>query len=179
MNAPFSCDGILRNPQHLWFRAIDVAAAPHQVFPWLMQLRVAPYSYDWIDNFGRQSPTVLAKPLPPLAEGQRAMHVFTVVSFATDRQLTLRLRQPWWIALWADMALTYRLETNENGCRIVVKMFTLYPATPFGWIARLCLPTGDWIMMRKQLRTIRKLAEETKEIDVCRKKKRFVSEPVK
>jgi hypothetical protein len=52
----FPCDVHLRNASAQYFRGISVRAAPAVLFRWLCQLRVAPYSYDWIDNGGRQSP---------------------------------------------------------------------------------------------------------------------------
>ena len=53
---PYPCDEMLRDPDQVMFRAVDVEAPQGHVFRWLCQLRLAPYSYDWIDNFGRQSP---------------------------------------------------------------------------------------------------------------------------
>ena len=53
---PFPCDRWLPGADDALFRAVDVDAPARVVFRWLCQLRVAPYSYDWIDNFGRTSP---------------------------------------------------------------------------------------------------------------------------
>ena len=41
--------------QH-WVRAIDLDASAELVMGWVTQLRRAPYSYDWVDNFGRRYP---------------------------------------------------------------------------------------------------------------------------
>ena len=54
-------------------------APAEAVWPWVAQVRLAPYSYDWIDNRGRRSPRKLAGlPEPRVGEsftcvGGRAM----------------------------------------------------------------------------------------------------------
>ena len=39
-----------------YYRGITIRASPETVFRWLCQMKAAPYSYDWLDNLGRQSP---------------------------------------------------------------------------------------------------------------------------
>src|SRR5439155_144736 len=86
--AAFPCDGHLVPADEAVFRAVDVDAPAAVVFRWLCQLRVAPYSYDWIDNFGRQSPPQLTPGLDDLQRGQTVMGVFELVDFERDRHLT-------------------------------------------------------------------------------------------
>jgi hypothetical protein len=52
----FACDGLIDGADSALFRAVSVASTPVVLFRWLCQLRVAPYSYDWLDNGGRRSP---------------------------------------------------------------------------------------------------------------------------
>jgi hypothetical protein len=150
---PFPCDDL--GPGEPLFRAIDIAAPPAIVFRWLCQLRVAPYSYDWLDNRGHQSPRELTPGLEKLEVGQRVMKIFKLVEFEQDRSITLVLdRMTNW---FGDLALTYRVTPTATGSRLVVKMLLTKPPGIAGLFAKL-LPAGDLVMMRKQLRTIRALA---------------------
>ena len=156
--APFPCDELLAGPDDVLFRAIDVAARPSVVFRWLCQLRVAPYSYDLLDNFGRTSPRELTPGVDDLASGQRVMTIFTLVDFERDRHLTLRLDRA--RQLFGDIALTYRVSPVGASSRIVVKIVVRRPQGVMRVLAPL-LPAGDLVMMRKQLRTLKQLAERT------------------
>lgn len=55
----YPCDDLVPAPTWSAWRAVTVAAVPEALWPWLVQLRLAPYSYDWIDNLGRRSPQTL------------------------------------------------------------------------------------------------------------------------
>ncbi|HEY6397605.1 MAG TPA: hypothetical protein VIX82_09150, partial [Solirubrobacteraceae bacterium] len=87
------CDQHLGDAEDSLWRAVDVEAPVSVVFRWLCQLRVAPYSYDWIDNGGRRSPESLTPGLEQLAIGQRFMEIFELVAFDPDRQITLIMRR--------------------------------------------------------------------------------------
>ncbi len=82
---PFPCDHYVELADAAYFRGITVHAAPAVLFRWLCQLRMAPYSYDWIDNAGRRSPPTLTPGMENLAIGQSVMRIFTLVEFARDR----------------------------------------------------------------------------------------------
>jgi len=154
----FPCDGLIEADDELW-RAIDVAAPAATTFRWLCQLRAAPYSYDWIDNWGRRSPRQLTDGLDQLAVGQRAMTIFRLVAFEPGRHLTMRLVDPGGRRAFGDVAVTYEaVSTGPSTSRIVVKMLVRRPRGPFRLLAPL-LPAGDLIMMRKQLRNLKALAE--------------------
>jgi len=49
---------------------VGVAAPVEAVWPWVAQVRLAPYSYDWVDNLGRRSPRELVG-LPEPQVGER------------------------------------------------------------------------------------------------------------
>jgi len=154
----FACDRFVANPNDALYRALSVSAPPALLFRWLCQLRAAPYSYDWIDNLGRRSPRSLTPGLDRLQVGQRIMTFFQLAAFEPDRHITAVLDRAG--ALFGDLAITYLLVPEaEERCRLVVKIAVAYPRTPIGAAMRGLLPPGDLVMMRKQLLTLRKLAE--------------------
>ena len=61
--ASYPCEAFVPDPELAVFRAIDISAPVPVVFRWLCQLRVAPYSYDLLDNLGRRSPKS-CRPVP-------------------------------------------------------------------------------------------------------------------
>jgi hypothetical protein len=157
---PFACDDFLTSPDDVLFRAISIDAPAAVVYRWLGQLRVAPYSYDWLDNFGRRSPRKLTPGLGELAVGDRVMTIFRVTAFEADRQVTVVLDLPHVPkALAGEGAVTYEaIPVSDGRCRLVVKLLLRYPPGP-GQAARWFLPAADLVMMRKQLLTLKQLAE--------------------
>ncbi len=155
--AAYPCDGLIESPDRAVYRGVDVAAPDHLVFRWLCQLRAAPYSYDLVDNFGRRSPRRLIEGLDRLVVGQRFMRIFHLVSFEAGRSITLDSDT----ALFGRVTGTYvvtRIDTNRS--RLVVKLeFTAARGRVGSLIRRHVLPAGDLVMMRKQLLTLKKLAE--------------------
>jgi hypothetical protein len=121
-------------------RAVDVEASPAATFRWLCQLRAAPYSYDWIDNFGRRSPRRLIEGLDDLREGQRFMTIFKLASFEQDEHITLRSRR---------VAVTYRVTPGR------LHMRARWSGLPPG------MSLLDLVMSRKQLLTLAELAAAT------------------
>ena len=154
---PLPCDGVLPDANERYHRAVDVAGAPGVVFRWLCQLRVAPYSYDWIDNGGRRSPLRLTPGLEELAVGQSFMRIFDLAHFETGRSVTLSLRRP---GVFPPIAITYAaLPAGSDRCRLLARLAVRYGAGVYQRAARALLPAGDFIMMRRQLLNLARLAE--------------------
>ena len=157
----FPCDALLPEPESQLYRGVTIKAAPEIIFRWLCQLRVAPYSYDWIDNAGRQSPTELIPGLDRLEIGQDVMTIFTLVDFKPNEHLTIRTkpassgRSP-----FGDIAVSYLVVPQGAFCRLLVKLVGRYPQTLRGRFTRRLLPWGDLIMMRRQLLNLKRLAEK-------------------
>jgi len=153
--AAYPCDDLIAEPHQTCYRAIDVDAPAPLVWRWLCQLRAAPYSYDWIDNLGRRSPRELTPGLDDLEVGQRAMAIFRIAGFERDRSLTLYCAR----SVFGELAVSYCVApTADDRSRITVKLLVRY-GRRVASIMRRVPPVGDLIMMRKQLRTLRQLAE--------------------
>ncbi|WP_421735510.1 SRPBCC family protein [Cellulomonas sp.] len=154
----YPCDALVPAPARRLFRGVDVAAPPDVVYRWLCQFRVAPYSYDWIDNGGRRSPR---RPLPwtwDLEVGQTFSRIFTLVSFVPDEHLTVRMNRSG-SRLFGDVAVTYAvLAAGPSRSRLVAVLRTPQPTGRVGSVGTWLLAWGDLVMMRKQLLTFARLA---------------------
>ncbi|MCD4532601.1 hypothetical protein LRP67_00660 [Nocardioides sp. cx-169] len=143
-------------------RAVPVAAPPALAYRWLCQIAVAPYSYDLIDNRGRRSPRTLTPGADDLEVGQ-LMQIYRLTSFEPGHHWT-GVTTPAAARLFGPVAVTYAAEPAaqeppETGrsrmvCRLVCEVE--------GAVARLRAPLlawGDLVMMRKELLTLKGLAE--------------------
>jgi hypothetical protein len=159
---PFPCDHLIAGATVAYYRGVTIDARPQTVFRWLCQMRVAPYSYDWIDNFGRRSPQFLTPGVERLAIGQTVMRIFELVDFVPDEHLTLRLKPADFWNLVEELAVGYVVvPTAAGSSRLLVKLLIRYRSGALGWLMRLGLPWGDLVMMRRQLLNLKALAERT------------------
>lgn len=91
----YPCDDFVTSPALQAWRGVGVEAPAEAVWPWVTQVRVAPYSYDWIDNLGRRSPRkLMGLPEPHIEErfttaGGREWG--QIVSVDPGKQLTGRI----------------------------------------------------------------------------------------
>ena len=156
----YPCDGELAGHGAQIFRAVTVHAEPSVVFRWLCQLSVAPYSYDLVDNLGRRSPQTLTPGADQLALGQPMMAIFRLVGFTAGADLTVRMRSGCGRSMFGDLAVTYAVRPGPVGSSRLVAKIVLEPArSRLGRARVVALAWGDLVMMRKQLRTLRDLAQ--------------------
>jgi hypothetical protein len=154
--AHYPCDELIDGPRHELFRAVDVDARVAVLFRWVCQLRAAPYSYDLLDNLGRRSPRTLTPGLDDLEVGQRVMTIFRLASFEPGRSLTVDAHT----ALFGYLAVTYQVDAvDDERSRLVAKLAVEPRRGCLAWIMDRVLPAGDLVMMRKQLLTLKQLAE--------------------
>ena len=149
----YPCDDFVAEPVLQAWRGVTVDAPPLRVWPWVTQIRLAPYSYDWIDNLGRRSPQQL-RGLPEPAVGDpftTAAHrrLGRVLSVETTKQLTGRI---------AGVVMSYVLEPDDDATRLLLKL-----AAPKGRLIAPALSVGDLVMARRQLLNLKKLAEQPME----------------
>ena len=146
----YPCDDFVTSPALQAWRGVSVEAPVEAVWPWVAQVRIAAYSYDWIDNLGRRSPRELVS-LPEPRVGDR----FTtaagrewgrIVSVDPGNQLTGRM-------LGAFMSYVL-LPQDQDTTRLLLKVVMQTSR----WVA-LGLSVGDLIMARRQLLNFKQLVE--------------------
>lgn len=146
----YPCDDLVANPTFTAWRGVTARAEPDQVWPWLIQVRLAPYSYDWVDNIGRTSPRELrglADPEPgdpfTAVAGRPAGRVLVV---ASGEHLTAQIM---------GATMSYVLVPHGQGTtRLLLKVV----GRP-GRLTAPLLSVGDLVMARRQLLNLATLAE--------------------
>lgn len=145
----YPCDHIVPVPVLQAWRGVTVRCPPAGVWPWVAQVRLAPYSYDWIDNLGRRSPQVLLG-LPEPVVGQPFTTAATrpvgrILSVSPGEQLTGRI---------TGAVISYVLEPDGDATRLLMNIVTAKAR----WLAPL-ISVGDLVMARRQLLNFKELAE--------------------
>ena len=159
--ASYPCDYYVAAPCETFLRAVDVEAPPEVMFRWLCQLKVAPYSYDWIDNRGRRSPRSLTPGAENLEPGQEFL-LFWLVEFEPNHHIT-GVILPRFERVFGRPAVSYVVEPRgPERCRLVMRL-DVAASSGFGRARRILLAYGDLIMARKQLLTLKRCAEQTAE----------------
>ncbi len=148
----YACDAIVPDPVLQVWRGVTVRATPEDLWPWVAQIRIAPYSYDWIDNLGRRSPRRL-RGLPEPVVGEPFMCALggrpfgRIETVSVGQQLTGTIM---------GAVMSYVLVPIHGGLqtRLLLKV-----VTPGGRITAPLLSIGDLIMSRRQLLNLAALAE--------------------
>ena len=149
----YPCDDVVRAPTLQAWRGVTVRAPADQAWPWVAQIRLAPYSYDWIDNLGRRSPREL-RGLPEPRVGEPFTAAFggrpagRILSVEPGVQLT---------GLIMGAAMSYVLVPDGDlTTRLLLKVAV--PGRP-ALMPLVCV--GDLVMTRRQLLNLARLAEAT------------------
>jgi hypothetical protein len=140
-------------------RAIDVEADPATVFRWLCQIKVAPYSYDLIDNLGRRSPPTLTPGADDLELGQM-LTVAPIVDFEVGRHITAATTGRA-ARVFGGVVLSYEVVPGRTTRSRILVCLALPAPRGVSRLWQMVLGAGDLVMMRKQLLTLKKYAEAT------------------
>jgi hypothetical protein len=148
----YPCDEIVANPVLEAWRGVTVRASPEQVWPWLGQIRLGPYSYDWIDNLGRRSPQQLhGLPDPvvgePFTTAFRGRRLGRILAVSSGEHLTATIM---------GAVMSYVLVPDGPDTRLLLKI-----VTRGGRVYAPLLSVGDLIMARRQLLNLARLAERS------------------
>ncbi|MCW2572008.1 MAG: polyketide cyclase [Frankiales bacterium] len=146
----YPCDDVLLSPALQLWRGVTVHASPGEVWPWLCQVRLAPYSYDWLDNLGHRSPRELRglpdpRPGEPFSCVGGRIKVGRVLSVVHEQQLTANI---------LGAVMSYVLCPDGGSTRLLLKIVMEHDR----WYAKP-VALGDWPMARRQLKNFKALAE--------------------
>ncbi len=113
----FPCDDIVSAPVLQAWRGVTVHATADDLWQWVRQIRLAPYSYDWIDNFGRRSPQELRDAEEP-APGQHFTIAGTrplgrILAVEPKEHLTARIM---------GAVMSYVLVPTDDSTRLLLKI---------------------------------------------------------
>jgi hypothetical protein len=148
----YPCDDLVPEPALEAWRGVTVHAAPEHVWPWLVQIRLAPYSYDWIDNLGRTSPQqLLSLPDPVIGEPFTAalggLRLGRVLTVSPGEHLTGQI---------VGAVMSYVLVREGAMTRLLLKIVTRR-----GRALAPLITLVDLVMARRQLLNFGRLAERS------------------
>jgi ligand-binding SRPBCC domain-containing protein len=148
---PFPCDAFVSDPALEAWRGVTVQAPADEVWPWVAQVRLAPYSFDWIDNGGRRSPRrLIGLPEPEIGDSFTACAgrpVGRIVAVEPGRSLTGAI---------GGCFLSYAvLPGSEGTSRLLLKL-----VMDTNRVVAAALTLGDLVMARRQLSNLKALAEK-------------------
>lgn len=158
----YTCDDVLKGRKDAYFRAVTIKAPAELVFKWVCQMKLAPYSYDTLDNHHHKSPQQLIPGTENLCLGDKMMTIFSVVHFVKNKEVTLKMDTPPkpYDKLDVPTVITYKMNAlNPTTCRLIVKYVASWHTSIGAQMERAAVIFADFIMMRRQLLNFKKLAE--------------------
>jgi hypothetical protein len=136
------------------WRGVTVHTSAADLWPWVTQIRLAPYSYDWIDNLGRRSPQHLRHLDDPMV-GENftcaaGLRIGRILSVTPQQQLTGRI---------AGVVISYVLVAER--CDVPRTRLLMKLVADISPLLALPLGLGDLVMARRQLLNFKRLAESS------------------
>lgn len=145
----YPCDDFVTTPTLQAWRGVTVRSSQQTLWQWVSQIRIAPYSYDWIDNLGRRSPQRLVG-LPEPVVGESFSTAATrpfgrILAVAPPEHLTGEIM---------GASISYVLVPDGESTRLLMKIVTAMSRWVAPWLS-----VGDLVMARRQLLNLKRLAE--------------------
>ncbi len=143
-------------------RHIEVKAGASDIFLWLKQLRIAPYSFDLLDYNGRKSPEYIIENLPPLKINSHFLLAFHICGFEEGKYIAGRFCVPVNPPVnryMREMVVEYRIVENETNSTLWFKVK--------GWFNKdlgskgffAIFSIANYMMTKRQLSRISKLSQ--------------------
>ncbi|HEX4211985.1 MAG TPA: polyketide cyclase [Candidatus Dormibacteraeota bacterium] len=147
----YPCDELVAEPVLQVWRGVTARAEAGHVWRWVAQIRLGPYSYDWIDNLGHRSPRQL-RDLPDPEPGEpfttaRGRPVGSILAVMPGQHLTGQIM---------GAIMSYVLVPEGEATRLLLKVVVAQ-----GRVVAPLLSVGDLVMSRRQLLNLARLAELT------------------
>lgn len=144
-------------------RCVKINANAPEIYAWLKQLRIAPYSFDWLDNRNRKSPDFIIENLPPLKLYTHFLLAFHITGFEENSFIVCRFCEPINPPLGRYMKalfLEYRISQQGSGTKLwcKIKGYLNRDISSKGFFVVFSLMNK--IMMTRQLKNIKKLSEK-------------------
>ncbi|MBB6627407.1 hypothetical protein H5V45_08745 [Nocardioides sp. KIGAM211] len=157
---PYPADDLVPGPVVAMTRAVAVSAPAALTWRWVCQTRLAPHSYDLVDNLGRRSPQELTPGAEVLRVGDRMAIVYELTDLE-DGHSWSGVSTPSASRLLGRFATTYAVEPDGpdgRSCRLVCRLVVTRRGRA-AWLTTRLLAWGDLVMMRRQLLNLKGLAE--------------------
>lgn len=178
LDARYPGDELVPTPRHVWMRAVDIAAPPNRVWPWLVQMgqgRGGLYSYDWLENLAgcdiHSVDTIVPElqhlavgdPIRLVREGYPADLVLKVAQIIPAAALVLETPnagEPLDAGDLPHMSWAFVLRATPGGTRLISRTRADFRRTFTAYLNnQLLLEPIQFLMERKMLLGIRDRAE--------------------
>jgi hypothetical protein len=143
-------------------RCIEIRANASDIFVWLKQLRIAPYSYDFLDNRFRKSPDYIIENLPPLKVNTHYLLAFHIYEFEENSFIVCRFCEPinppvnlYMKGLFFEYRIVEQGTKTKLWCKIKGYINPDISSKGFFYFFSVI----NKIMMARQLKNIKKLSE--------------------
>lgn len=160
INSPVVGDDLCLDAREIATRCITCNASPDVVFAWIRQMgfgKAGWYSYDWIDNLGRRSASIIDHEWQNVHSGDIVPGGpidFEAVIVDAPRAFVLRVGRKGVMGSRLCFSLAYELRDDPAGCRLVTRMRARINVPGGRFLEHFILGPGDGIMLRKQLLNI-------------------------